>query len=379
MCAGVKAASDLKEDIKNEHLYNSEAFLFCSKTANESIKKAMLAGAGSEGAAYLAVAAENAYAAAKTAEHCFESTDTALLYLQAAEICRLVIEKITAGKNTEYEFALLKGISQSLDAINKASFASIEREAEKIAAAHGCPAYEGVYSPHLLKEIPLYTKGKEKIGVIAALQRASDFLLIIYEKKQTPLIESETDDLYIIGNKSKGFVLEITKKGGEIQSFKALRDFRGRKKTADFKKAAEDFLKKAGYLNMHLLKSEAKEGSVLYTFIYKNNDIIFYPDKITVAFSEKSGKIVGFSAKEYIKNHGERSGYVPEITEDKAKSAIKSENIARIRKAVIINDKGEEAFCYEIAGEGFCVYVNCQSGAIEKIALTTKTAFSVSG
>lgn len=134
---------------------------------------------------------------------------------------------------------------------------------------------------------------------------------------------------------------------------------------------ALEYLQKKGFESMEPNYSLKYDGTVLYNFAFKKDDITIYPDLIKVKIALDTGEVVGFDASAYYLNHQDRNIEMPTIDENQAKSMIKTKfEIDSIRLALIPKGK-EEILCYEFKGKyqdsDFIVYINSQTAQEEQI------------
>lgn len=143
---------------------------------------------------------------------------------------------------------------------------------------------------------------------------------------------------------------------------------------------AQNYLEFLGYDNMTAVWVSESGVNASFLFVYDQNGVAYYPDSVNVKVCEERGKVVGFTAVNFLNNHVDRSAQ-PLQGEKTAKSAVSREkaesalsprlSVQSGRKAVIkLGDK--ETLCYEFAcnhgDEGYFVYVDAQTG--EEVRIT---------
>ncbi|MBU5255504.1 germination protein YpeB [Tissierella praeacuta] len=131
------------------------------------------------------------------------------------------------------------------------------------------------------------------------------------------------------------------------------------------------YLKDKGFENMEPNYSLKYDGTILFNFAYKENNITIYPDLIKVKVALDTGEIVGFDASAYYMNHKDRNIDTPHIAENEARAKVKMNfNIDSIRLALIPKGKNE-VLCYEFKGKyndsDFIIYINALNGREEQI------------
>ena len=172
----------------------------------------------------------------------------------------------------------------------------------------------------------------------------------------------------------KGFssYIAVSQKGGKVIWMVNPRAVTGNNLSVkDAEKKAMEYLKSKGFDSMESNYSLRHDGTVLFNYAYKENDITYYPDLIKVKVALDTGEVVGFDASSYYMNHQKRDLGPVKIDEAEARSLVKINfNIDSIRLAVI--PKGmEEALCYEFKGKyndaDFIIYINALDGREEDI------------
>jgi len=130
---------------------------------------------------------------------------------------------------------------------------------------------------------------------------------------------------------------------------------------------AQQFLKSRGFSDMAFSYWTQTDGYITINFAPTQNGVILYPDLIKVQVSMVNGKVVGFEAANYLKNHAPRTLVTPAVSKDQASAAIgsmlTSENV---RECVIPIENGE-AQCWEVRasasnGTKYLVYIDVTTG-----------------
>ena len=169
----------------------------------------------------------------------------------------------------------------------------------------------------------------------------------------------------------------VSKKGGNIIWMANPRPVSKATVTiANAQDKALKYLEAKGFKNMEPNYSLKYDGSILFNFAYKENDITIYPDLIKVKVALDTGEVVGFDASAYFMNHQEREIGSPHIDEATARTKVKTNfDIDSIRLALI--PKGaNEILCYEFKGKydnsDFIIYINSLDGKEEEILQVIK-------
>jgi len=164
----------------------------------------------------------------------------------------------------------------------------------------------------------------------------------------------------------------VSKKGGKVVWMMNPRPVSNPKlsiKNAEEK--ALKYLKDKGFDNMEPNYSLKYDGTILFNFAYKMDDVTIYPDLVKVKVALDTGEVVGFDASPYYMNHQDRKIESPHIDEAEAKTKVKTKfDIDSIRLALIPKGKNE-ILCYEFKGKyndsDFIIYINALDGREEQI------------
>jgi spore germination protein len=174
------------------------------------------------------------------------------------------------------------------------------------------------------------------------------------------------------GNDSK-IELDYTQKGGLLIWYINSRDVIGKKvslKQARLK--ADEFLNKHGYKGMKPVSYDEPGNEGVFTFVATQDDVLIYPEKLTVKIALDNGEVIGLQASDYVYEHHARKLPKPKITKDAARKALNPDMKVRSQSlALILNDMSEETLCYEFTGiinkEGYKIYINAETGVEESI------------
>lgn len=247
---------------------------------------------------------------------------------------------------------------------------------EKDFANYPSLIYDGPFSEHIDSREPALLKGAEEIsseqaGMIATefFGRKSGFISYTGEMKNS------TVDCYTFTANSNQKSISITKLGGYILYYMNSRRIDGENISyAEALAAAEEFLKKYGYMSMAESYHETKNGSVTINFAYSADGVIYYSDLVKVKVALDNGEVIGVEAKGYIMNHYERN--LPQINLSRQQSRAKIMSqlaIDSCRLAMIPKDSAKEVLCYEFKGsalgKNFLIYINAETGREEEILI----------
>lgn len=206
--------------------------------------------------------------------------------------------------------------------------------------------------------------GRDKAGEIQAFEEGENMNQVKIPVYTFQVASKNQRDLltYVSVSKQGGKVINMTTPRGANQKNLSIEE--GLNK-------AKEFLKEKGFKNMEPNYNLRYDGTVLYNFVYKEDNVTIYPDLIKVKIALDTGEVVGFDASAFYMNHQKRNLNGVTLTEAQAQKQIKTDfAIDSVRLALI--PKGEkEVVCYEFKGkyEGsdFIVYINGETGQEEQI------------
>ncbi|MFC5733607.1 germination protein YpeB [Cytobacillus gottheilii] len=167
--------------------------------------------------------------------------------------------------------------------------------------------------------------------------------------------------------------MDITKKGGYPIWYLMSREVTDQKISLnEASNKAVEFLKKNQFENLDLFESAQYDNMGVFTFVSTQDGVRVYPDSIKMKMALDNGKILGFSAEDYLKAHHAREIPDPGITVDEAREKINpAVEVMENRLAIIINDISEEVLCYEFMGtlgeDTYRIYINADTGIEEKV------------
>jgi spore germination protein len=167
--------------------------------------------------------------------------------------------------------------------------------------------------------------------------------------------------------------MDITKKGGFPIWVLQNREVKDQKISLnEASNIAQKFLKEHNFKDLVLFESAQYDNEGAFTFVASVDGVRVYPDSINMKIALDDGRIVGFSARDYLISHQERKIPEPAITVEEAKEKMnKKVTVMEEREALIINDLGKEVLCYEVLGtidnDTYRIYINAESGIEEKV------------
>jgi spore germination protein len=167
--------------------------------------------------------------------------------------------------------------------------------------------------------------------------------------------------------------MDITKKGG--YPVWVLRNRDVKEKNISLNEAMENakkYLSEHRFKNLELNESAQYDNIGVFTFTSVKDDVLIYPDSITMKVALDDGNVIGFSARNYLMAHHEREIPKPSVTLEQARNKINpSVEVMEDRLAIIINDIEEEVLCYEFLGtienDTYRIFINADTGHEEKV------------
>ena len=181
------------------------------------------------------------------------------------------------------------------------------------------------------------------------------------------LIKGRTD-------KNENIICEISKKGGKVVYLLDSKNIGTPK--IDIKKAiniGSSYLSGVGYKDMISTYTLNYENTAVISYIYKQNNVVVYPDQIKLKISLEDGSVVGIESEKYLTSHYEnRSISNPKISMENAKSKVgKKLKVTSWKLVIIPTETNKEALCYEFVGnyngDSFVVYINSETGFEQRI------------
>lgn len=133
------------------------------------------------------------------------------------------------------------------------------------------------------------------------------------------------------------------------------------------------YLNTIGYKNMIPMYTMNYGSTMVISYVYKQDNIIIYPDQIKLKIALDDGSIVGIESEKYLISHvDKRQIDKPKITAEQAKDRVsKRLKINSIRLAIVPTETNKEVLCYEFSGvcndEDFIVYINANTGFEQRI------------
>jgi len=177
----------------------------------------------------------------------------------------------------------------------------------------------------------------------------------------------------------KSIYMDITEQGAHPISILVDRDIKESTISLnDGLLKAEEYIKDFDYDNMTAFQSQQFDGIGVYSFIYEQDGVRIYPDKMNVKVALDNGDIIGFNARDYLMSHQDRTIEDATLTVDEAREHVNGQvNIQEEHVALVENNLNEEVLAYEFLGtmdnETYRIFINAQDGTEEKVEKLTGT------
>ncbi|MDL4840782.1 germination protein YpeB [Aquibacillus rhizosphaerae] len=217
----------------------------------------------------------------------------------------------------------------------------------------------------------------EKVTKDEAIKEAKEMFGV---KDETEITIAESGDGAIVPvysasyrNDEKNGYMDISQQGGHPLSLMVNRDVAEPKISLnEAMEQALDYLEEKGFDNMEIFQSSQYDNVGVFNFLYRQDNIRIYPDSIQVKVALDNGDILGFSSKDFFRNHQERTINEPELTNEDAKGKVNPNvEIQDEHVAVIENDLGEEVLTYAFFGtlgnDTYRIFIDANTGVEVKV------------
>ena len=164
----------------------------------------------------------------------------------------------------------------------------------------------------------------------------------------------------------------VTKKGGKILWMAPdAGNYDRVKGLEECRENALYFLERNGYAHMRPTYFQVYEGVAVISFAATHGSTLLYPDLIKVQLRMDTAQVVGWEAREYLKNHTARPLLLPALSQEEAREKVSRRlNVDAAQLCLIPTDSGEK-LCYEFQGDyqnhTYLVYINTQTGRQEQL------------
>ena len=160
---------------------------------------------------------------------------------------------------------------------------------------------------------------------------------------------------------------EIDYKTGDLLRFDYYEDCN--EETFDYQNAqriAEEFLDNIGYDDMVAVRVRENGTNADFTFVYEDDDVLFYPDTVKVKVCRTRGIVMGMDATKYLKNHKDRKEPPVRITQKQAQDCLhKDLEVENTRLCVVQTARGERTayeFLCSYGEERYLIYTDANDG-----------------
>ncbi len=94
------------------------------------------------------------------------------------------------------------------------------------------------------------------------------------------------------------------------------------------------------------------ENVAVINYVYKQDDVIVYPDQIKLKIALDTGEIIGVDSQKYLIAHHDRdiNKNIKVSQKEAQKKVGKNLNITNIRLSIIPTEANTEVLCYEFSG-----------------------------
>jgi len=138
--------------------------------------------------------------------------------------------------------------------------------------------------------------------------------------------------------------------------------------------AATEFLNKQGYKQMKAVSYDEYQNIAVMNFVKVQNNVLIYPEKLTVSVALDNADIIGFQAVPYVYAKKDWPTTKPLLSIDQAEQYLGSQFIIKnIQLAYINNESSEDVFCYQFTGvsngRDYKIFINALNGDEESTQL----------
>lgn len=213
----------------------------------------------------------------------------------------------------------------------------------------------------------------------------------IIRKKATEFLQSDDPSAIQISLNGKGTRYEIfhvtapnpntdeltemdySHKGGKLIWYRENRQVQKKNLTIEqAQEIAVQFLEDHDYPNMTTVSYDEFQNVATLTMSTLKNDIIIFPEKLSVIVALDNGDVTGLQAVDYLMFRKERDIKPAELSSEQARTFLNAKfEVTKEELALINNDLNEEVLCYQfsgsINGKSYRIYVNAKDGYEEKL------------
>lgn len=171
------------------------------------------------------------------------------------------------------------------------------------------------------------------------------------------------------GYDEKGTLLfaEIDNKNGKLLRFDYYENCKD--ETFDMQNAeriAEEFLDELGYDDMEVVRVRNNGTMADFTFVYEDDDVVYYPDEIRVKVCRTRGVVTAMDATKYLQNHRGRDALNVKLSRQEAQKKLHSKlEVESGRLALVKTVRGEVPayeFLCSYQEDQYYVFVDANTG-----------------
>jgi len=160
---------------------------------------------------------------------------------------------------------------------------------------------------------------------------------------------------------------QVSEADGTLVRFDYYKDCKKRNFSVDnAEDLAENFLEKLGYDDMTVVKTEENGSTAEFTFVYEEDDFVYYPEMIKVKVCEERGVVSGFDASKYLKNVGKRIQPSAKLSLDAVQSKLHEGLVVEHSRGCVVQVKDGERTAYEFlcryGDSQYLIYVDANTG-----------------
>ena len=184
---------------------------------------------------------------------------------------------------------------------------------------------------------------------------------------ETTAQDIEAYNFFLHDERGRQLFAQISKKGGELVSFDFYEDCSAKNFDLERSKMiAEDYLSALGYENMTAVWVNESGTQATFNFAYEQNGAVYYPDMVKVKVCETKGKVVGFDAVAFLKNHRTRAELNTQVSIGEAQEKLNPNLRVDASRLTVIPVDGKETAAYEFVcdyqGDTYFIYVDAMTG-----------------
>lgn len=142
------------------------------------------------------------------------------------------------------------------------------------------------------------------------------------------------------------------------------------------REAADAFLVSRGFPSMVSEYHQVYNGLCVLSYVYVQDHVMMYPDRLTVQVRMDTGEVVGLEASAYWQNHTFRRTPTPKLTVEDARAHLSPDVSEQSARLCLFPEDDREALCWEFSvtyrGEPYLIYIDAQEGrevALQKLIL----------